>query len=196
MLLKTPNALVRWAALLGTAILVFLIDQTAKAWVMTHLALGETVAPVPAIANYFAITRSENTGAAFSILPQAGDLFLLIGICMIVGILVFYHRLTGERWIERIALGLLLGGVAGNAMDRIRLGHVVDFVHLQLRPYISNVSNLADHAIVLGICILFVREWWTSRKKPEGTEKTTEPVNSTSPLNSPPDDNSAQVHNQ
>ncbi len=148
-----------WAVLLGSAAAVFFLDQAAKAWVTSNLALGESIAPIPLIADFFVITRSANRGAAFSLLPQAGDLFLIIALAMIVGILLFYHRMPHGRWIERVALGLLLGGVSSNALDRIRLGYVVDFVHLQLRPLISNVSNFADHAIVLGIGILFIIQW-------------------------------------
>lgn len=163
---KTPGAALRWGVLLGSAALVFAIDQITKAWVTSNLQIGETIAPIPAIADFFAITRSANRGAAFSLLPQAGDLFLIIALVMIVGILIFYRRMTQGRWLERIALGLLLGGVAGNALDRIRLNYVVDFVHLQIRPFISNVSNLADHAIVIGMGILFVTQWLAGRNAP------------------------------
>jgi signal peptidase II len=159
------SAAKRWAVLLGPAAIVFAIDQLSKAWVMANLAVGETITPVPALADFFAITRSANRGAAFSFLPQAGDLFLIIALVMIVGILLFYRRMQFSRWIERFALGLLLGGVMGNALDRIRFGTVIDFVHLQIKPIISNVSNPADHAIVLGVGILFVVQWLASRSQ-------------------------------
>jgi signal peptidase II len=155
----------RWAALFSSAAAVFVIDQSSKAWVTSHLALGESWAPIPAIADYFAILRSANSGAAFSLLPQAGDLFLLVALAMMVGIVVLYPRMPAGHWWERFALGLLLGGVAGNALDRIRLAYVVDFVRLQFRPYISNVSNLADHAIVIGILILLIAQWSTDRAR-------------------------------
>lgn len=151
-------AILRWGVLLGCAGIVLAIDQITKAWVTTNLALGETVTPIPALADYFAITRSANTGAAFSFLPQAGDLFLIIAIIMCIAILFFYRKMPAGYWLERVALGLLLGGVLGNALDRIRLHYVVDFVHLQLRGVISNVSNLADHAIVVSILILFIAQ--------------------------------------
>jgi signal peptidase II len=170
-----PHAILRWVALLVSAAAVFALDQIAKAWVTATLAPGETVAPIPAIADFVAITRSANRGAAFSLLPQAGDLFLIIALAMIVGIVLFYRKMPDGRWIERIALGLLLGGVASNALDRIRLGYVVDFVHLQLRPIISNVSNFADHAIVVGIAILFLTQWRTGKADASGSAtRTTE----------------------
>jgi signal peptidase II len=154
-----------WLVLLGSASLIFAIDQTTKAWVSANLAFGESITPIPALADFFAITRSANRGAAFSILPQAGDLFLIIALVMIVGVLLFYRRMPDGHWLERIALGLVLGGVSGNAIDRIRLGYVVDFVHLQLQPIISNVSNPADHAIVFGMILLFLTQWFGERGK-------------------------------
>ncbi len=175
--MKTSDTIQRWVILLGCAAAVFALDQVSKAWVMANLAFGETVAPIPAIGDFVAITRSANRGAAFSFLPQAGDLFLIIALVMIVVILISYRRMQHSRLIERIALGLLLGGVAGNALDRIRLGYVVDFVHLQIRPILSNVSNFADHAIVLGIVILFITQWIGERKTSNNTppSETNEP---------------------
>jgi signal peptidase II len=158
-----------WLVLLGSAAVVFTIDQTTKAWVTANLAFGESITPIPALAGFFAITRSANRGAAFSLLPQAGDLFLIIALAMIVGVLLFYRRMPHGHWLERIALGVVLGGVSGNAIDRIRLGYVVDFVHLQLQPIISNVSNPADHAIVFGMILLFLTQWFGERSKAEET---------------------------
>jgi signal peptidase II len=162
--MKPSNTIQRWAILLICAAAVFALDQVSKAWVTANVAFGETVTPIPAIGDFVAITRSANRGAAFSFLPQAGDLFLIIALVMLVAIPIMYRRMQHIRLIEQIAFGLLLGGVAGNALDRIRLGSVVDFVHLQIRPFVSNVSNFADHAIVIAIVILFITQWIGDRK--------------------------------
>jgi signal peptidase II len=167
--------------LLTSALTVFAIDQGAKAWVTSHLNYGETWIPIPALQDFLTITRSSNKGAAFSLLPQAGDLFLLVALGMIVAILLFYRRMPEGHWLDRIALGLLLGGVAGNAMDRIRLGSVVDFVHIQLRPFISNVSNFADHAIVIGIAILFITQWIGNKASVPPTTTQAEPPSEEAP---------------
>jgi signal peptidase II len=156
----------RWAALLGSAAFVLALDQMAKALVMRDLVPGQSVVPFPLLSDYFAITLSYNTGAAFSMLPQAGDLFLMVALAMIVGILLFYRRMPAGRWVERVALGMLLGGACGNALDRIRFGHVIDWVHLQLPGVISNVSNFADHAIVIGMGLLVLRQWGVGSPKP------------------------------
>ncbi len=182
------STLVSWAVLLLTAAAVVALDQITKALVTMRLAVGETWAPIPALADYIAITRSINTGAALGILPWAGDLFLVVALAMIVGIVFFYARIPQGHWLERIGLGLLLGGAAGNALDRIRLGYVIDFVHLQLKPVISNVSNFADHAIVVAILILFFVQWRSGRtpkvyRSPSASEAlSNQHVEDTSPI--------------
>jgi signal peptidase II len=169
----------RWLILFGCAGGVLFIDQAAKAWVVSNIPLGMSSFPIPALSDYFALTTSQNRGAAFSLLPQAADIFLIIAIVMLFVIPYFYRRLPDGHLAERIALGMLLGGVAGNALDRLRLGYVVDFVHLQFRPFISNVSNLADHAIVLSIAILFIVGMFEKRPVPQ-PPPAADPVDSSS----------------
>ncbi len=152
-----------WLVLLGPALIVLALDQAAKGWVRANLALGELLTPIEPLREVFGVTLSHNTGAAFSLLPQAGDLFLIIALTMIVGILIFHRRIAGEQPLARFALGLLLGGTCGNALDRLTLGYVVDWFLVRIPNVIANVSNFADHAIVLGIGILFLLSW---RSKP------------------------------
>ncbi len=135
----------------------------------------ETVRPIPALAPFFQITHSQNTGAAFGFLPQAGDLFLLIAVVVVLAMLYYYPRITGSAWINRIAVGLVVAGALGNAIDRLTFGHVVDFIHYQIPGLISNVSNVADHAIVLGVILLFVVSWRADRAKSEADADS--PVN-------------------
>ena len=151
--------------LLGSSIAVLAVDQSAKGFVTSTFALGETWVPIPILADYFAITRSTNTGAAFGLLPEAGTLFLVIAVIVIGVILLSYQRMTSLSWLEQLAFSLLLGGTTSNALDRIRLGHVVDMVHFQWQPYFSNVSNLADHAIVMAVALLFIAHWRRERIK-------------------------------
>lgn len=154
---NTSGATLRyWLALLIPAALVLGIDRISKSLVMRNVEPGEIVTPILALSDYFAITFSRNTGAAFSILPQLGDMFLIVALAMTVGILLFYRRIPAGHWPERIALGLLLGGTMGNALDRLTHGFVIDWVLLRLPGVITNVSNLADHAIVIGVAVLFL----------------------------------------
>lgn len=156
---RPDSAWGRWALLLVPALAIFALDQVAKAWMIANLPMGGSMTPIPALHGYLAFTLSANKGAAFSLLPQLGDLFLIIALVMILGILAFYRRIPAGHHVERMALGLLLGGVCGNALDRLRFGYVVDFFHITIPSLVSNVSNFADHAIVVGIVVLFIIQW-------------------------------------
>jgi signal peptidase II len=150
----------RWLFLIVVAGAVVLVDQLAKAWVLATLALGASVAPLPALDPYLRLTHSLNTGAAFGFLPQAGDVFLIVAAIIIVGLFIFYPRIGDKAWLTRLGVALVLGGALGNAVDRLIHGAVIDFVHLTLPGVISNVSNFADHAIVLGVILILADSWF------------------------------------
>ncbi len=145
-----------WPLLLAPALIVAALDQLAKALVVSQLFIGQSWTPIPALANFFAITRSANSGAAFSIFQGGNAPLLVLSIAMAVGIVVFAWRMPASHAGQRFVLGILLGGVLGNALDRLRLGTVVDFIHWQIPGVISNVSNLADHAIVFSVVALLI----------------------------------------
>jgi len=156
---------------------VILFDQLAKYFVRQRLAPGDTLRPIPALADYFQIVRSTNSGAAFGIFQNVGDLFLVLAFVVVAGMLYYYPRLPENATITRLATGLLCGGALGNALDRLQQGQVTDFIHYQIPGLISNVSNLADHAIVLGVLLMIWDNWRleraTKRQKPtESTEST------------------------
>ena len=149
----------RWALLLLPALIVAGVDQASKAAVANNLAIGQSWTPLPALASVFEITRSVNSGAAFGLF-QGGNLILLVlSLAMVIGIVIYFGRLPGIAIAQAVPIGILLGGVIGNALDRLRLGTVVDFIHWQLPGVISNVSNLADHAIVLSVIGLLLVQW-------------------------------------
>ncbi|GAB4555150.1 MAG: signal peptidase II [Anaerolineae bacterium] len=162
----------RWAALLVPAILIFSLDQAIKTAVRRTLSEGEFTFPIPALSEVFGITFSQNRGAAFSLLPQAGDLFLIVALLMTIGILVFYRRVEGKVWAYRIALGLVLGGTSGNALDRILWGYVIDWFYVRIPGVLSNVSNTADHAIVIGIGVLLILSWGKDEVRPKSNGLT------------------------
>jgi signal peptidase II len=93
---------------------------------------------------------ARNSGAAFSILQSGGTLFEVVAAAVCIGILLWFPRLQQPSLLVTVALGLILGGAAGNLLDRLRLGYVVDFIDLRWWP----VFNLADSAVVIGACLL------------------------------------------
>jgi signal peptidase II len=152
-----------WLLLVLIVIVVIALDQVTKHTVLNDMALGETRQPVPALAPFFQLTRSENTGSAFGFLPNASDLFLLIALVVVIAMFFFYPRVRADGGLTRAGIGLVCGGALGNALDRLQHGLVVDFIHYQIPGLISNVSNLADHAIVLGVLLIFVDGWHSDR---------------------------------
>lgn len=155
----------RWMLLVVVIASVLATDQITKRIIVDHLMLGESRQPVPAISEFFQITRSYNTGSAFGFLPEASDMFLVIALVVVVGIFVYYPRIEGGAWVKRCAIGMVCGGALGNALDRIQYEHVVDFIHYRIPGLVSNVSNVADHAIVLGVALIFFENWMADRRQ-------------------------------
>jgi len=154
----------KWIILVCSLCLTALADQAAKGWVILNLALYESFQPVPALAPLFQLTRSSNTGAAFGILPMAGDVFLVVALLIIAGLLWHFRSVAADARLDSVAIGLVIGGAVGNIADRIQHGHVIDFIHYQIPNLISNVSNLADHAIVLGVLLIIAASFWRERR--------------------------------
>ena len=146
----------KWIILVCSLCLTALLDQAAKGWVASRLAPYESYQPIPALAPFFQLTRSSNTGAAFGILPMAGDVFLVVALLIIAGLLWHFRSVPADARLEAVAIGLVIGGAVGNIADRLQHGHVIDFIHYQIPNLISNVSNLADHAIVSGVLLMLL----------------------------------------
>jgi signal peptidase II len=154
----------RWLSLLVVIAVVLVVDQGSKQLVIQNLALGETVRPIPFLSPLFQFTRSHNTGVAFGLLPQAGDFFLILAVIVVGGLLIYYPRIPDHQRLLRFSLGMIAGGALGNALDRLEFGHVVDFIHYQIPGLVSNVSNIADHAIVVGVLLYLLATWQEERR--------------------------------
>ena len=138
--------------LLWAAPLLFL-DQLSKSWALGQLAGGETL---PLLPPYVQLTLVENRGMVFGLLPDWGEALTVLALVVVGWLLLAYPRLAA-RPLERLGAVLVLSGALGNALDRLRYGFVVDFVHLEWPGLLANVSNFADHALVLGALLLVLR---------------------------------------
>ncbi len=175
----------QWGLLVTVAGIILALDQTAKALVTERLMMGQSWEPIPQIGDFIRVTRSYNTGAAFGMAPQASDIFLLLAIVTIVAFIISYPQLPSKAWLSRLSIALISGGALSNAIDRIRMGHVVDYVHVQLTPTLSNISNFADHAITLGVVFLLVDQWLTERREKQRQEAQIDEVDGN--ITQPPD---------
>jgi signal peptidase II len=151
---------------LWLALLVLLLDQASKFWVMAVFDPYDRLAVLPV----FNLVLVFNEGAAFSFLSDAGgwQRYFFIGLAAVVSVvLVFWlARLQRHQRLEAAALALLLGGAVGNLIDRLWLGHVVDFLDFHWRGWHWPAFNLADSAITLGVALLLLDSLrsWRSRE--------------------------------
>jgi signal peptidase II len=145
--------------LLGVAVAILVLDQLTKTWVATSLAEGGWWSPLPGLWRVFRITHITNSGAAFGIFPDRGNFFVVVAVFVALAIVLYYRYLPAGEWLVRLSLGLQLGGAMGNLLDRIRFGHVVDFVDIGFWP----IFNVADLAIVTGVGILAYCLWREDR---------------------------------
>lgn len=137
------------------------LDQASKAIAVNALAPSGQVTLIPGL---FDLTFVTNTGGVFGMLrdldgPLRGLLFSVVPLAAIA--LMIWYGLTlppGRRW-PRVALGLILGGAAGNLVDRLRLGHVIDFLDAYVGSHHWPAFNLADSGICIGVAMLLLESF-------------------------------------
>jgi signal peptidase II len=130
------------------ALAVFVLDQGLKAIVQGAMSPGESI---PVIPGFLSITYIRNAGGAFGILGGS-QVLLLIGSAVAVGV-VLWMLIAGQRSrLATLACGLILGGAAGNLLDRLTTGEVTDYVHFSF----WYVFNAADAAITIGVATLLL----------------------------------------
>lgn len=145
---------------------LFLTDQMTKAWAVRALRHGRDVTVIPGALD---LTYAENTGIAFGQLQSGGDFarWMLAGLACaaVVAVLVYFFRT--ERTDDRVlgACALLLAGITGNLVDRIRLGHVIDFIILHAGNHYWPTFNVADAAICTGAALLALDLFMEGRKR-------------------------------
>jgi len=144
---------VKW---LWISLLVVILDQASKQFAEAQLTPHQAVNLMP----YFDWYLTYNTGAAFSFLADAGGwqrwLFTAIAIIMSVLIVQWIRKLPAEDTLAAISLSLILGGAIGNLIDRIYLGHVIDYIQIWLGAYPFPAFNIADAAISVGAVLLIL----------------------------------------
>jgi signal peptidase II len=139
-------------------ILVVAIDQLTKAAVRAMLPLHESVTVLPGFVDF---THVRNSGAAFGILngvdfPFKTILIAVIATSALVGVGMYAASLAHHQLVARLGLALIIGGAAGNLIDRVIAGSVVDFVDVYWRTYHFWAFNVADSAISIGVAIMIL----------------------------------------
>ncbi len=132
------------------ATLVVVLDQLTKLWVRANIELGETLR----ITDRLSLVYVENKGSAFGLFANQAFLIIIIGIASFFIILLLLHYLSPATKLSMLSIGLILGGAAGNLIDRLRLGYVIDFIDFRLwGNFHWPAFNVADAAITIGILV-------------------------------------------
>ena len=143
--------------------LVIALDQVTKSAIEHSLDLYQSIIVLPVLD----ITRAHNTGAAFSFL--AGEtgwqrwLFTVLAIAVSVALVLWLKRIDLQARVLAAAVALILGGALGNVIDRLRLGHVIDFIHVHWGEHYFPAFNVADSAITIGAALLLLDAWLEAR---------------------------------
>ncbi len=137
-----------WLALLAVALAAILADQITKGIVASQLELGDSVH----LLGPLSIRHVRNPGIAFGLFSSWATAVTILTACAIAWMVFYFARSGARHPVLPVALGLLIGGSLANLIDRIRLGHVTDFLDLRFWP----AFNLADTFIVAGVAILLV----------------------------------------
>jgi signal peptidase II len=150
---------------------VILADQLSKTGVQRSLSLGNWLA----VNDFFNLVLAYNRGAAFSLLNNASAWqgYFFIGVALVASVVIVRLLARPDNHaLFSLALGLILGGALGNAIDRVRYGHVIDFLDFHwrwLEPIFPGghfpAFNLADSAITAGVTLLILDELMRLRRK-------------------------------
>ena len=145
-----------WRLALPIAGTVLVLDQLSKFLIERALSLHQEVVLLP----FLSLQLTYNTGAAFSFLHDAGGwqrgFLSVVSIAIMIWLGVWVHRLAPTERQLAWPLALILGGAAGNLIDRLSVGAVTDFIVLHYRNWYWPTFNLADAAISLGVVILIL----------------------------------------
>ena len=139
--------------------LVLALDQLTKVWVERVFALGESLPILPV----FSLTYVRNQGAAWGLFQGAQLWLAAFGALAALACCLFWRRLFGpHRWAPPLG-GLLLAGIVGNLIDRLRLGYVVDFLDFHWGASHFPCFNVADSAICVAVFALILLQWCADR---------------------------------
>lgn len=147
----------KYLVLSAVASAIASFDQVTKLLIHTRFQLSESM---PIIDGFFSFTYVRNPGGAFGMFRNSGETFRMIVFIVlpILALFLIFHmvsKVKKDHWPAILALSFILGGAIGNIIDRIYFGFVVDFIDFHLPSGLAFPTfNLADSAVVLGVCVL------------------------------------------
>jgi signal peptidase II len=137
-------------------VLVWLADQLSKGWIAGRLPFNtyaEADGGIPVIPGFFNLVHVGNTGAAWSLFTGRSVLLAILAAATLLAIFLGRRALGLRETAAQIGFGLLCGGILGNLTDRLRHGHVIDFLDFHFGSYVYPTFNLADTGICVGVAL-------------------------------------------
>lgn len=145
---------------LWLSVLLIVIDQVTKQWVMQSFDLYESVQIMPSL-NF---TYVHNYGAAFSFLSDSGGwqrwFFTAIAVVVSVVLVIWLRRNPRQLWRQNLAFALILAGAIGNVIDRLVFGYVIDFIDVYVQDWHWPAFNVADSAITIGAILMLLEAFF------------------------------------
>ncbi len=159
---------------LWLSLFVILADQVTKQLILRHFHWFE----VMPLTNHLNLTYVRNTGAAFSSFSSLPPwVFVLLGVGVSIGIVVWLRRNLHGQQLVAVAMCLIMGGALGNVIDRVRHGFVVDFIDFHIGQWHFAAFNVADAAISCGAALLIldmILQWLRERKEKSADKNVSE----------------------
>ena len=147
----------RWALFGGVAAIVVALDQLTKTWVDATFERAADGGSTELLGDLVRISKVYNDGAIFGVLDASAMLMAVLTVFVVAGVTWYEWRHgAGLGPLVTVGLGLLVGGAIGNLIDRVRFGHVIDFVDMGLGDTRWYAWNISDAAVFLGIVALFI----------------------------------------
>lgn len=137
------------------------LDQWTKTLVRKALPVGESIAPINFLGDFFRILHWKNTGAAFGIFQNANLILMILSSLIVVVLAVYYISMKENNTLIRIGLAMAMGGALGNLIDRVTQGYVTDFMSFGRFP----IFNLGDSAVTVGVGLMVLALLLESRQK-------------------------------
>ena len=163
----------KYHILLLCVVVVLILDQLTKLLVLQHIVYGtyNYPEPIPVIKGFFYLVHIGNTGSAWGMFENLGLYLAIFALVAITSIFLFRRMLMLHLLPMQIVFGVLIGGILGNFLDRIFVGHVVDFIDIHLPFYRWPAFNIADSAICVGVIAYIGITFWLDRKNKDAEKE-------------------------
>jgi signal peptidase II len=158
--------------ILNLALAIIVFDQATKLAVLKYLGFREEKDVVD---GFFKLVHWGNTGAAWSMFTGYNGVLAVVAIAALILLFLVRHHFSVHTLGGQVSLGLIFGGIVGNLIDRLRVGHVVDFLYFYLYRRDGQIAgfpafNVADSAICVGVGLLFLLSWQNDAGKAPAEE--------------------------